>query len=146
AAPTSVLSYTICLPEGFNQTSDNKEDWGREITWQAGGDENQLAPQFSLILLKLPEDFLKQKRRADVFSLTRDRAMPKVGEVLGLSDLTQDPPRYEEINGIEYSKVTFAGRGNDVPRSGFAYVAVNNNVILVLCGADSVTATTDTLP
>jgi hypothetical protein len=69
-----------------------------------------------------------------------------VQEFLQITDVNQEHPRLDEVNGINFAKISFSGRTNSLPRNGFAFVAVENRQLLVIGGSDSVVNADSTLP
>jgi hypothetical protein len=143
--PTPVLSYSICLPKGFAQVADTKEQWGRTLTFQGEAGQDLQGPKLSLMLMRLPEG--ESKGKASLLKTARDVALPQLGQALRVSDLIQENPVAIEINGLDYAKINFSGQSDQkLMRTGFAYVTIINKNVLVVSGDDQTTSAAESLP
>jgi hypothetical protein len=143
--PIKVLSYSICLPEGFVAQGDDKQDWGRMVSWLGGDGASPTGPQMSLILMKVPDSDGKKTSNISLLKTARDVAMPQLATILNLQDFKSVTPEEVDINGTEFAKVTFTGQIGDQDRNGFAYTAINGRILIMVVGHDSATVPDEAL-
>lgn len=155
--PVNVFNYKICLPDGYDAVGDETKDWGRVLTYSANtastantanaGQGQTGSADIHFIVMKLPEIAgHKTSGRSSLLKLARDFVVPHLVDLGSWQNVRQDPPRFLEINGMNFVKINFYATTIKGPSSGFAYVAALRRTLLVISCDDLNANTDDVMP
>jgi hypothetical protein len=143
--PTQALIYSLCLPEGFVLGQDEKTDWGRILTWN--GETAGRKPKLLLMAVNPPADIRKKFRNYSSVKGAKELVLPDLYDFCQLTEVKQDAPEFEQINGMQFVRLNFVAKPVDSEQQfrGFIFVTKEYNRLVAIAGMDTLPGSAETL-